>query len=82
MIENAWEGSTKRTLTSAWKKLWPESVVECAIEESETVLVEPILNEIVSLAKIRGLEVDIDEFVEERNQDLATEELTELHCVP
>ncbi|PNF40558.1 hypothetical protein B7P43_G07603 [Cryptotermes secundus] len=29
MIEKAWEGTTKRTPTSAWKKFWPESVVEC-----------------------------------------------------
>ncbi|GBM23922.1 hypothetical protein AVEN_52125-1 [Araneus ventricosus] len=35
--QNAWEGVTKRTLTFAWKKLWPESVIECDIEESETV---------------------------------------------
>ncbi|GBL81027.1 hypothetical protein AVEN_274093-1 [Araneus ventricosus] len=38
MIENAWEGVTKRALTSAWKKLWPESFVECDIEESEIML--------------------------------------------
>ncbi|GBN50912.1 hypothetical protein AVEN_49257-1 [Araneus ventricosus] len=37
MIENAWEEVTKRTLTSAWKKFWSESIVECDIEESETV---------------------------------------------
>ncbi|GBM20232.1 hypothetical protein AVEN_216652-1 [Araneus ventricosus] len=47
-------------------------------------LVEPIVKEIASLAKIRGLEVDkndIDELVEEHNQDLTTEELMKLHCV-
>ncbi|GBL78699.1 hypothetical protein AVEN_65264-1 [Araneus ventricosus] len=38
MIENAWEWVTKRTLTSAWKKLWSESVAECDIEVSETVV--------------------------------------------
>ncbi|GBN60692.1 hypothetical protein AVEN_227264-1 [Araneus ventricosus] len=46
--------------------------------------VEPILNEIVSLAKIRGLGVDsndIDELVEDHNQELTTEDLMELHCV-
>ncbi|GBO04579.1 hypothetical protein AVEN_274337-1 [Araneus ventricosus] len=46
--------------------------------------VEPIVNEIMSLAKIRRLEVDsndIDELVEERNQELTTGELIELHCV-
>ncbi|PNF21897.1 hypothetical protein B7P43_G04399 [Cryptotermes secundus] len=46
MIEKAWEGVTKRTLTSAWKKLWPESVVECDFEGSEIVPVELVVNEI------------------------------------
>lgn len=84
MIEKAWEGVTKRTLTSAWKKLWPESVVECDFEGFETVPVEPVVNEIVSLATIMGLEVDcsdIEELVEEHTQELTTEELMELHCV-
>ncbi|PNF38634.1 hypothetical protein B7P43_G02310 [Cryptotermes secundus] len=84
MIEKAWEGVTKRTLTSAWKKLWPESVVECDFEGFEIVLVEPVVNEIVALAKTMGLEVDnndIDELVEEHSQELTTEDLMELHCV-
>ncbi|PNF21866.1 hypothetical protein B7P43_G05279 [Cryptotermes secundus] len=84
MIEKTWEGVTKRTLTSAWKKLWPDSVVECDFEGFEIVPVEPVVNEIVSLAKIMGLEVnnnDIDELVEEHSQELSTEELMELHCV-
>ncbi|GBM87018.1 hypothetical protein AVEN_127137-1 [Araneus ventricosus] len=29
MIENTWEEVTKKTLTSAWKNLWQESIVEC-----------------------------------------------------
>ncbi|GBM77048.1 hypothetical protein AVEN_79059-1 [Araneus ventricosus] len=61
-----------------------ESIVECDIEEPGSVPVEPIVIEIVSLAKIWGLEVDsnnIDELVEEHNQELTTEELMELHCV-
>ncbi|GBM45147.1 hypothetical protein AVEN_241433-1 [Araneus ventricosus] len=43
---------------------------------------EPIINEIVSLAMIGGLMVnsnDIDELVEEHNQELTTEQLMELH---
>ncbi|GBM05941.1 hypothetical protein AVEN_201371-1 [Araneus ventricosus] len=47
--------------------------------------VEPIINETVSLVKIRGLEVRsnaIDELMEEYNQERNTEELMELHCVP
>ncbi|GBM00931.1 hypothetical protein AVEN_151388-1 [Araneus ventricosus] len=46
--------------------------------------VEPIVNEIASLANSRGLELnsnDIDEFMDEHNQELSTEELMELHCV-
>ncbi|XP_022909635.2 tigger transposable element-derived protein 1-like [Onthophagus taurus] len=81
IIDKAWEGVNKRTLISAWKKLWPESVVECHSEKVDTLDVEPLVNEIVSLANTIGLEVnsnDIDELVEEHNQDLTTEELTEL----
>ncbi|PNF35334.1 hypothetical protein B7P43_G02588 [Cryptotermes secundus] len=84
IIEKAWEGVTKRTLTSAWKKLWPESIVECDFEGFAVVPVEPVVNKIVSLAKIMGLEVDnndIDDLLEEHSQELTTEELMELHCV-
>ncbi|GBM01548.1 hypothetical protein AVEN_209345-1 [Araneus ventricosus] len=45
--------------------------------------VESIVNEVVSLTKIRGLEVDnndIDELVEENSQ-LTTKKLMKLHCV-
>lgn len=84
MIDKAWEGVTNRTLISAWKKLWPEGVVECDFEGFETVPMKPVVNEIVSLATIMGLEVDasdIEELVEEHSQELTTEELVELHCV-
>ncbi|GBM49476.1 hypothetical protein AVEN_142614-1 [Araneus ventricosus] len=42
--------------------------------------VKLIVNEIVSLAKIRELEVDSND-IDEQNQELTTEELMELHCV-
>ncbi|PNF21961.1 hypothetical protein B7P43_G01794 [Cryptotermes secundus] len=80
MIEKAWE----ETLTSAWKKLWPQSVFECDFEGFQIVRVEPAVNEIMSLAKIMGLEVDnndIDEPVEEHSQELTTKKLMELHYV-
>ncbi|GBM55407.1 hypothetical protein AVEN_150466-1 [Araneus ventricosus] len=51
---------------------------------SENAWEGPIVNEIVFLAKDRGLEVDIndiDELVEGHNQELPTKELMELHCV-
>ncbi|PNF20183.1 hypothetical protein B7P43_G16984 [Cryptotermes secundus] len=47
MIEKAWKRVTKRTLTSAWKKLWPESVVKCDFEGFEIVPVELVVNEII-----------------------------------
>ncbi|GBN38735.1 hypothetical protein AVEN_2599-1 [Araneus ventricosus] len=39
LIENAWKvlKKSKRALTSGWKTFWPESVVECGIDESEKV---------------------------------------------
>ncbi|GBM50571.1 hypothetical protein AVEN_266788-1 [Araneus ventricosus] len=83
-IANTWEGVTKKILTSVWKRLWPESFVECDFERFETVFVKPVVNEIMCLDNIMGLEVDnndIDEFVEEHSQELATKELMELHCI-
>ncbi|GBM33733.1 hypothetical protein AVEN_47039-1 [Araneus ventricosus] len=44
---------------------------------------EPVVNEIVSLAKSRGLEMDsngIDDLVEEHSQELTIGKLMELHC--
>ncbi|GBO20224.1 hypothetical protein AVEN_253338-1 [Araneus ventricosus] len=64
VIENTTEGVTKRILTSVWR----ENVVECDFEGFETLSLEPVVNESVSLASIMELEVDnndIDEFVEE-----------------
>ncbi|GBN78387.1 hypothetical protein AVEN_43396-1 [Araneus ventricosus] len=75
---------TKRTLSSAWKKLWPDNVVECDFQGFETISLEPVVDEIVSLVKIMGLELDnndIGELVKERSQKLTAEEFTELDCV-
>ncbi|GBM62777.1 hypothetical protein AVEN_41506-1 [Araneus ventricosus] len=58
MIGNTREGATKRTLTSVWKKLWPESVRECGFEGFGSVPVEPEVNKIKSLSKIMGLKVE------------------------
>ncbi|GBN93495.1 hypothetical protein AVEN_31589-1 [Araneus ventricosus] len=84
-IDNAWEEFNNRALTSAWKKLWPDRIVECDFEEFETKPTEPVVNEIVSLAKIMGLELDnndIDKLVEEHSSELTTEEFTELLSIP
>ncbi|GBM36937.1 hypothetical protein AVEN_132194-1 [Araneus ventricosus] len=78
MIKNAWEGVTKRTFTSSWKKRLPENVVECNIGESETLPCGAYSQRDCAFAKIRRLEVDsndIDDLVEEHSQELTTEEL-------
>ncbi|XP_051784390.1 tigger transposable element-derived protein 1-like [Erpetoichthys calabaricus] len=79
IIDLAWQGVTKRTLTSAWKKLWPEVVSETEFErlESKAAVVE----EIVSLGKTMGMDMDegdISELIEEYSEELTMEELKEL----
>ncbi|GBM38515.1 Tigger transposable element-derived protein 1 [Araneus ventricosus] len=79
MIDQAWLSVTTRTLTSAWKKLWPESVAERTFEGFEPEV--PVEEEIVSLGKSMGLvmdERDVNEINEEHSQELTTEELQEL----
>lgn len=66
IIDQAWLGVTTRTLTSAWKKLWPEAVAARAFEGLEPKV--SVVEEIVSLGKSMGLEVDerdVNELVEE-----------------
>ncbi|XP_064111358.1 tigger transposable element-derived protein 1-like [Macrobrachium nipponense] len=82
IIDIAWQGVTKRTLTSAWKKLWPENVAErnfegFEIEEEE----ESVEEEILSIGKTIGLKVDerdIEELVEEHSEELVEEHSEEL----
>ncbi|GBM84642.1 Tigger transposable element-derived protein 1 [Araneus ventricosus] len=79
MIDQAWLSVTTRTLTSAWKKLWPESVAERTFEGFEPEV--PVEEEIVSLGKSMGLvmdERDVNELIEEHSQELTTVELQEL----
>ncbi|GFT68132.1 tigger transposable element-derived protein 1 [Nephila pilipes] len=79
MDQQAWLGVTTRTLTSAWKKLWPEAVAERIYEELEPGM--SVEEEIVSLGKSIGLEVeerDVNELVEEHTKELTTEEIQEL----
>uniref|UniRef100_UPI00358F0D9F tigger transposable element-derived protein 1-like isoform X2 n=1 Tax=Myxine glutinosa TaxID=7769 RepID=UPI00358F0D9F len=79
IIDMAWQGVTRRTLNSAWKKLWPEVVSKRDFEgfEPEVLVVE----EIVSLGKSMGLQVneeDVNDLVEKHNEELTTEDLKEL----
>ncbi|XP_068087415.1 tyrosine-protein kinase Fyn isoform X1 [Hyperolius riggenbachi] len=82
IIDKAWDGVTMKTLNTAWRKLWPDCVVghdlEGLVHEQELLLVD----EIVSLGKIMGLEVnkdDIQELLEEHSHELTTNELMDLH---
>ncbi|XP_070586956.1 tigger transposable element-derived protein 1-like, partial [Erythrolamprus reginae] len=80
LIDLSWQGVSRRTLTSAWKKLWPGAVsnrTSETLEEAEPI----ILEEIVSLGQSMGLEVnedDIEDLVEEHSEELTTEELKDL----
>ncbi|KAM6468469.1 uncharacterized protein PHA67_007400 [Liasis olivaceus] len=77
LIDKAWEDVTYQTLNSAWRKLWPECVTERDFEGSDAEVVE----EIVSVCKSMGLDVDgtdIEELVEDHKEELTTEELAEL----
>ncbi|XP_039632281.1 tigger transposable element-derived protein 1-like [Polypterus senegalus] len=82
IIDKAWEGITKRTLNSAWRKLWPDCIFGQDSEGFAHEQEPPVVNEIVSLGKTMGLEVnedDIQELVEEHDQELTTDELMDLH---
>uniref|UniRef100_A0A8C5W8W6 HTH CENPB-type domain-containing protein n=1 Tax=Leptobrachium leishanense TaxID=445787 RepID=A0A8C5W8W6_9ANUR len=77
LIDKAWEQVTYRTLNSAWGKLWPECVAQRDMEEFDAQVVE----EIVSMGKTMGLDVDsadIEELVEDHAEELTTKELAEL----
>ncbi|VFV42898.1 Hypothetical predicted protein, partial [Lynx pardinus] len=80
IINKAWDGVTKRILNSAWRKLWPDYVLEHDLEGLAYEQEPPVVNEIVSLGKTMGLEVtDIQELVEKHGQELTTDELMNLH---
>ncbi|XP_023665526.1 histone-lysine N-methyltransferase EHMT2 isoform X7 [Paramormyrops kingsleyae] len=81
IIDKAWDGVTKRTLNSAWRKLWSDCVLGHGFEGFAHEQEPPVVNEIVSLGKTLGLEVneeDIQELVEEHGQELTTDELMDL----
>ncbi|XP_061756781.1 tigger transposable element-derived protein 1-like [Nerophis ophidion] len=84
IIETAWEQVSKRMLQCAWRKLWPVSVVPRFFEgfELDPVLENNVVDEIVSLGKFMGLEVDsddVEELVEEHTLVLSTDEVQAVH---
>ena len=92
IIDLAWQEVSRRTLNSAWKKLWPAAVAprdfagfgfepEGDTETEDVTETDVPLDEIVSLGKSMGLEVDegdINELVEEHEEPLSTEDLKAL----
>ncbi|XP_066231912.1 zinc finger MYM-type protein 1 isoform X2 [Saccopteryx leptura] len=86
IIDLAWQEVTRRTLNSAWKKLWPDVVADRDFKgfEPETETEVEALEEIVSLGKSMGLEVDegnVNKLVKEHEEELSTEELKELQMM-
>ncbi|XP_051785430.1 tigger transposable element-derived protein 1-like [Erpetoichthys calabaricus] len=82
LIDKAWEEVSVRTLNSAWKKLWPQSVPDFGFDPQPVDKTVQLVEEIVSLGKSMGLDVDgadLDELVEENSEELTTDELKELH---
>ena len=83
IINEAWDGITKRTLNSAWRKLWPDCILGHDLEGLAVNKQEPpAVNKTVSLGKSMRLEVNEDdsqELVEEHGQELTTDELMDLH---
>ncbi|XP_066108720.1 tigger transposable element-derived protein 1-like [Saccopteryx bilineata] len=86
IIDLAWQEVIRRTLNSAWKKLWPDVVADRDFEEfePETETEVEMLEENVSLGKSTGLEVDegdVNELIKEHEEELSTEELKELQMM-
>ncbi|KAJ7303174.1 hypothetical protein JRQ81_012107 [Phrynocephalus forsythii] len=82
VIEKAWDGVTKRTLNSAWRKLWPDCVLGRDLEGLPHEQEPALVHEIVSLGKTLGMEVneeDVQELIEEHGQEVTADELMDLH---
>nr|XP_061806456.1 tigger transposable element-derived protein 1-like [Nerophis lumbriciformis] len=78
VLEKAWDQVTKSTVQSSWRKLWPASMVPRFFEgfEPDPALETDVVDEIVSLGKFMGLEVDsddVEELVEEHTLVLSTD---------
>ncbi|XP_066978517.1 tigger transposable element-derived protein 1-like isoform X3 [Macrobrachium rosenbergii] len=81
LIDKAWNEVSYRTLQLAWKKLWPNCVAERGFGGFEAETEVQVVDEIVSMGKSMGLEVndaDMEELVEDHREELTTEELLEL----
>ena len=96
IIDQAWKEVTRRTLNSAWRKLWPSVVSPRDFEGFDVGLTgvegenvdEPgeqvELEEIVSLGTSMGLvvdEADVRDLIDEHSQELTTDDLKDLEAM-
>ena len=81
LIDKAWNDVSTPTLKSAWKKVWPSCVPEREEFEGLEADAAAVVDEIVSLGKNMGLEVDgndLEELIEDHSGELTTDELVDL----
>ncbi|XP_061126126.1 tigger transposable element-derived protein 1-like [Syngnathus typhle] len=83
VLEKAWQQVTKRMVQSSWRKLWPASTMPRFFEafEPDPALETDVVDEIVSLGKFMGLEVDsddVEELVEEHTLVLSNDHLQDI----
>ncbi|XP_051909559.1 tigger transposable element-derived protein 1-like [Hippocampus zosterae] len=83
ILEKAWEQVTRRTVQLSWRKLWPASMVPRFFEgfEPDPALETDVVDEIVSLGKFMGLEVDsddVEELVEEHTLVLSNNHIQDI----
>lgn len=85
MIDMAWQEVTRHNLNAAWRKLWPDVVAPRDVDGLEVEgEVEPEVDEIISLGKDMGLEVndeDINKLIQEHKEELSTAKLKELEAM-
>lgn len=83
IINKAWDRDPKRTLNSVWRKLWSNCVLRHDFEGVAHERDQPVINEFVSLGResfeLEVNEDDIQEVVDERGQELTTDELINMH---
>ena len=80
LIDNAWTQVTCKTLNSAWKNLWPDTVAERDLEGFDPDD-RALIDEVVFMGKSMGLEVeseDVYELFKSHEIELNTEELQHL----
>ncbi|XP_023238521.1 tigger transposable element-derived protein 1-like isoform X3 [Centruroides sculpturatus] len=79
IIDKAWREVSLWSMNSAWKKLYPDCISARDFEGFEPA---SVVNEIVSLGKCMGLEMndeDVEELVDDHKIELTIEELQHLH---